>query len=51
MDENSTTFIAKVPIKSVNYKPARSEIALIIKNIISSKHDLFKTTQVIEFVK
>lgn len=51
MDENSTTFIAKVPIKSVNYKPAINEIPLIIKNVISSKHDLFRTTQVIEIVK
>ena len=50
MEENSTIFFAKVPIKSVNLKAATGESNLIIKNTIMSINPIFSSSQSISFV-
>ena len=50
MEENSTTFFVKIPIKSVNFKIAMAESNLIIKNIIMSINPIFSSSQSISFV-
>jgi small conductance mechanosensitive channel len=50
MHENSTTFTAYIPIKSINFKYAMGEILSIIKNSIESNSKLFVTTQSIKIV-
>jgi len=50
MDATTSSFMVKVPVKSINYIAARDEISLIVKKCISSNPKLFVTQQIIKIV-